>query len=53
MERLTTGAMFRKGGRTYRVLGFNADKRGARYARCEWIEERGTKSSHYFYNSDF
>jgi hypothetical protein len=53
MERLTKGAMFRKNGRTYKVLGFNVDKNGARYVRCEWTEEAGVKSSHYFYSSDF
>ena len=53
MERLTKNTTFIKNGRTYKVLGFNADKNGNRYVRCEWLEESGTKSSHYFYASDF
>ncbi len=40
-------------GRTYKVLGFMADKFGMVYAVCEWLGERGYKSSHIFYAEDF
>lgn len=40
-------------GRTYKVLGFDADKSGVIYAVCEWLEEKGYKSSHIFYAEDF
>jgi hypothetical protein len=40
-------------GRTYKVLGFQADKFGCVYAVCEWLGETGTKSSHIFYAEDF
>jgi hypothetical protein len=40
-------------GRTYKVIGFQADKFGVVFAVCEWIEERGYKSSHIFYAEDF
>jgi hypothetical protein len=53
MERLTRNATFTKNGRTYKVIGFNADKWGNRYVICDWLEERGVKSSHFFYASDF
>jgi len=39
-------------GRTYVVIGFNADKFGCRYALCEWLEEKGAKSSHYIFAGD-
>ena len=40
-------------GRSYTVIGFDADKFGKVYAVCEWNEERGFKSSHIFYSEDF
>ena len=39
-------------GRTFEVIGFNADKGGMRYAICEDINERGYKSSYIFYVYD-
>lgn len=39
-------------GRTYRVIGFSANKFGARFAICDWLEEKGYKSSHIIYASD-
>lgn len=53
MENLSKNQTFTKNGRNYKVLGFSADKFGVRYAVCEWLEEKGIKSSHYFYASDF
>jgi len=38
--------------RTYVVIGFQADKFGGIFAVCEWLEERGCKSSHIFFASD-
>ena len=40
-------------GRTYKVVGFDADKFGCLYVVCEWLEEKGFKSSHIFYSEDF
>lgn len=40
-------------GRTYQVIGFTADKFGLVYAVCNWLEEKGYKSSHIFYAEDF
>jgi len=40
-------------GRTYKVIGFDADRNGIVYAVCEWVEETGYKSSHIFYAEDF
>jgi len=40
-------------GRTYKVIGFQADKFGKVFAVCDWLEEKGTKSSHIFYAEDF
>lgn len=53
MDGLQKNSLFRKNGKTYLVKGFNADKFGARYVVCEWLEEQGRKSSHIFYASDF
>jgi hypothetical protein len=40
-------------GRTYKVIGFMADKFGKVFAVCEWLQEKGFKSSHIFYAEDF
>lgn len=42
-----------RNGRTYKVIGFQVDKFGIVYAVCEWLEEKGFKSSHIFYAEDF
>lgn len=39
-------------GRTYRITGFDADRFGVRFIVCEWMEEKGYKSSHIFYPGD-
>ena len=39
-------------GRTFQIIGFNADKFGGRYAVCEDINENGYKSSYIFYTKD-
>ena len=40
-------------GKTFKCLGFRADKWGIVFAVCEWLEERGYKSSYIFYAGDF
>lgn len=59
MENIFIGMTFKvenKGdyrfGRTYKVTGFDADRYGVRFIVCEWIGERGYKSSHIFYPNE-
>jgi hypothetical protein len=41
-----------RNGRTFQIVGFNADKGGSRYAVCEDVNEKGYKSSYIFYVAD-
>lgn len=40
-------------GRTFQVIGFQADKFGKVYAVCEDLNEHGYKSSYIFFAEDF